>query len=91
MCARVCAGVPPAVRDDAGQGLVELVLGHVLPVQHDAHAFGLHASHAVVVVPEEGHAHHRYAVIHGFVDAVEAAVAQEGLNVSVACGAAWMR
>lgn len=90
VCDRVRV-VPPAVRDDAGQGLVELVLAHVLPVQHDAHAFGLYTGHAVVVVTEEGHTYHWHTVIHGLVDAIEAPVAQEGFNVRVACGAAWRR
>lgn len=87
----VCAVIWPAVRDDAGQGLVQLILSHVLPVQHDAHAFGLDAGHAVVVVTEEGHAYHWHAVIHGLIDAIEAPVAQEGSDVGVACGAAWKR
>lgn len=85
VCAWPCAEVLPAVCEDAGQGPVEVVLCHVLPVQHDAHAFGLHAGHAVIVVPKEGYAHHRHAVIHGLVDAVEATVAQEGPHVCMAC------
>lgn len=94
VCHAACdcgARVWPAVRDDAGQGCEEVVLGHVLPVQHDAHAFGRHASHAVVVVAEQGHAHHRHAVVHGLVDTVEAAVAQEGPDVRVAYRAGWTR
>lgn len=87
----MCAEVPPGVGDDAGQGLVQLVLRHVLPVQHDAHAFGLHAGHAVVVVAKEGNTYHWHTMIHGLVDAIEAAVAQEGFHVRVACRATWRR
>jgi hypothetical protein len=37
------------------------------------------------VVAKQGHAHHRHAVVHGLVDAVQSAVAQEGPRVGVAC------
>ena len=63
----------------------QLLLRHALPVQHEAHALGRHARHGVVVVAKQGHAHHRHAVVHGLVDAVQAAVAQEGPRVGVAC------
>lgn len=72
MCVRV-----PAVRDDVKHGCVKILLAHFLPLQHDAHAFGLHSCHGVVMIAEEGHSNDGHAMVHGLVDAVQAAVAQE--------------
>lgn len=57
----------------------------MFPVQHDSHPFSCHAGHGVVVVPKQRNAHHRNAVVHGLVDAVQATVAQEGPCVGVTC------
>lgn len=75
------AGRSPGVVDHLHQGLMKLRLRDRLPLQHDPHALGLHPGHRVVMVPEEGDAHNRDAVVHGLEDAVQASVAQEGLDV----------
>lgn len=68
----------PLICDDAGQGCVEVIFTHIFPVQHDAHPFGCHSSHGVVVVPKQRNANHWHTVVHGFIDAVQAAMTQEG-------------
>lgn len=74
----------PGVFDDAGQSIKEIVLCHVLPVQHDTHPFGCNTSHGVIMVSKKGHTHNGYSMIHGLVDAVQAPMAQKSPCVSVA-------
>ena len=75
--------VPPAVVDDTDECGVEILLRHALPVQHDPHALGRHACHGVIVVTEQGHPHHGHSMVHGLIDAVQPAVAEEGPSVGV--------
>lgn len=73
----------PAVCDDIKHGCVKILLAHFLPLQHDAHAFGLDSCHGVIVIAEEGHSDDGHAVVHGLVDAVQTAVTQECPRVFV--------
>lgn len=68
----------PLICDDAGQGCVQVVFTHVFPVQHDPHPFSRDSSHGVIMVPKQRNTNHWHTVVHGLIDAVQAAVTQEG-------------
>ena len=76
----------PWTARDVGEGVHDAVSGEPLPHQHVAQTRVLHEHAVLGLVPEDGQDEEGRAVIHGLLQAEQAAVGDEHLHVVVSCG-----
>lgn len=74
------------VLNDGLDGVAEVLGRHEVEVHGYSGALGLHPHHVVGLVGEHGNAHHGYPVVDGLINAVGAAMSDEGSRL----GMTWM-